>query len=118
MSQDTTTNQFTNIPSSDHFPKTVEPDGFKFLSAGVEEIDHLIRGHELERHVYELELLGYTVLENALNSLTLEILSQRLLTCAGEDDHRPIDPSGGSHLNRTQEVMLLLARGGRPMPGT
>jgi ectoine hydroxylase-related dioxygenase (phytanoyl-CoA dioxygenase family) len=104
----------TNVPSSAHFRGTAEPDGFRFLSEGVEDIDHLIREQGLQRHVYELEVLGYTVVENALNSLTLEGLTQRLLMCAGEDDHRQIDPSGSAHHDRTQEVMLLLARGGRP----
>lgn len=89
-------------------------DGFRYISEHVHDIDTLIRECGLERRVYELEVSGYTVIENALDPIAVESLTRALLACAIDDDHHPIDINGATHDNRTQEVVLLLARGGRP----
>ena len=87
---------------------------FRFINDHVADIDMLIRANGLQRHVYELEITGYTVIENALTAAEIKALIEVLLALAAEDDGQPVDPRGGSHDDRTQEVMLLLARGGRP----
>ncbi|MGH3939526.1 MAG: phytanoyl-CoA dioxygenase family protein [Pseudonocardiaceae bacterium] len=89
-------------------------DGFRFISDHLTDIDTSIRVNGLESHVYELETAGYTIIENALASTDVETLTNVLLTLAGEDDGHTVDAQGGTHENRTQEVMLLLSRGGRP----
>jgi ectoine hydroxylase-related dioxygenase (phytanoyl-CoA dioxygenase family) len=95
-------------------PSTASEDGFRLITEHVAEIDKEIRGAGLERHAYELDLNGYTVIENALQPEQVETLRRQLLSIGGQDDGRPIDPLGGTHENRTQEILLLLARGGRP----
>jgi ectoine hydroxylase-related dioxygenase (phytanoyl-CoA dioxygenase family) len=92
----------------------VTGDGFRFITEHVADIDKEIRQAGLERHAYELDLNGYTVVENALPPDVIETLRQALLSIGEQDDGRPIDPLGRTHENRTQEVMLLLSRGGHP----
>lgn len=89
-------------------------DGFRLIPTHLAETDAELRAGGLQRHVYELDLAGYTVIENALSPDTVATLREALLTLAGEDDGQPVDPAGGTHENRTQEVTLLLSRGGRP----
>lgn len=96
---------------------TVRPanqDGFRYISDHLTDIDTVIRENGLERHVYDLETAGYTIIENALTAPEVQALTTALLTAAGEDDGQPVDALGATHEDRTQEVMLLLARGGRP----
>ena len=89
-------------------------DGFRLITGHLADIDALIREHQLERHVYELDLTGYTVIKDALRPDATAVLERALLTLAGEQDGAPADPLSRSHEDRTQEVMLLLTRGGRP----
>ena len=89
-------------------------DGFRYISDHLTDIDTVIRENGLERHVYDLETAGYTIIENALTVPEIQALTTALLTAAGDDDGQPVDALGAAHENRTQEVMLLLARGGRP----
>jgi ectoine hydroxylase-related dioxygenase (phytanoyl-CoA dioxygenase family) len=93
---------------------TTNRDGFRLISEHVGDIDAQIRARGLERHAYELDLHGYTVVENALQPDAVKTLRQALLTIAEQDEGQPIDSLGSTHDNRTQEVMLLLSRGGRP----
>jgi ectoine hydroxylase-related dioxygenase (phytanoyl-CoA dioxygenase family) len=88
--------------------------GFRSISDHLVDIDAEIRANGLEGHVYELEMAGYTVVENALAASEVKVLASNVLALAGEDDGQPVDGHGETHKNRTQEVMLLLARGGRP----
>lgn len=94
--------------------KSLHGGDFRFINDHVEDIDMLIRANDLQRHVYELEMTGYTVIDNALTAAEIEELIEVLLDLAAEDDGEPIAPQGGRHDDRTQEVMLLLARGGQP----
>ena len=67
----------------------------------------------LERHHHELELFGFTVIRDALDPGSIAVLTNQLLSLAAEDDGRPVDVvAGETHRNRTEEVVLLLARGG------
>lgn len=87
---------------------------FRHLAELVADADRDVRARHLERHVYELELNGYTVVEDALPAPARAELTSALLTAAAEDDGVPVDAGGAGHRDRTQEVVLLLARGGRP----
>ncbi|APE37141.1 hypothetical protein BOX37_28035 [Nocardia mangyaensis] len=70
--------------------------------------------HGLLSHALELEALGYTVIPDALEPDLRSELTEQLLACAAADD-APVDTeSGGCHRDRTQEVPLLLSRGGAP----
>lgn len=91
-----------------------DDDSFRYISEHLEDIERDIRANGLERNAYDLETSGYTIIPDALSPATVSVLSGVLLAMAGEDDGRPIDLSGHCHEHRTQEVMLLLARGGRP----
>ena len=101
------------VAGTDTMPRASQ-DGFRHISDHLTDIDSVVREKGLERHVYDLETAGYTIVENALTALEVEALTAGLLTAAGEDDRHPVDTRGGTHDNRTQEVMLLLTRGGRP----
>jgi hypothetical protein len=62
-----------------------------------------------------LELRGYTMVHRALSPTTVGVLRSLLLDLAGEDDGTAVDfETGATHVDRVQEVMLLLSRGGRP----
>jgi ectoine hydroxylase-related dioxygenase (phytanoyl-CoA dioxygenase family) len=87
---------------------------FRFISDHLADIDAKIRANGLESHVYRLEAVGYTVIDNALTEGEVETLSSALLALADQEDGQSATPRGGTHKNRTEEVMLLLARGGRP----
>lgn len=89
-------------------------DGFRLITGHLADIDKEIREAGLEHHVYELGLNGYTVVKNVLQPDAVDILRETLLSLGGQDDGHLIDPLGSSHQDRTQEVMLLLSRGGRP----
>lgn len=89
-------------------------NGFRHLGELVNDIDRDVRALHLEKHVYELELYGYTVVEDLLPAPARAALTAALLGAAGEDDGVPVEPGGERHRDRTQEVVLLLARGGRP----
>jgi ectoine hydroxylase-related dioxygenase (phytanoyl-CoA dioxygenase family) len=93
---------------------TATGNGFRLITDHVIDIDKEIRAAGLERHAYELDLNGYTVVDNALRPAAIEALRQELLLIGEQDEGQPIDPFGRTHENRTQEVMLLLSRGGRP----
>lgn len=96
-------------------PQLTNQDGFRFISDHLADIDASIRANDLERNVYDLETAGYTIIENALTTTEIENLADGLLALASEDDGHPVDAGDGeTHEDRTQEVMLLLARGGRP----
>lgn len=91
-----------------------EGDRYRPLTAHVADVDALIREQELEQHVYELDVLGYTVVRDALAPGAVSRLTDALLKSASEGG--PVDTvRGTSHQQRTQEVVLLLARGGRPL---
>jgi hypothetical protein len=90
------------------------PDGFRLLTDDLTDIDNSIRTNGLERNVYELHTAGYTVIENALPPPHIDALSTTLLALAGEEEGQPVDRLGGQHESRTQEVVLLLSRGGEP----
>lgn len=87
---------------------------FRHLAELVADVGRDVRARHLEGHVYELELNGYTVVEDAVPAPARAELTSALLTAAAEDDDAPVDPGGTGHRDRTQEVVLLLARGGRP----
>lgn len=89
-------------------------NGFRHLADLVADADREMRFRHLERHVYELELNGYTVVQDALPAAFRAELTSALLAAAAEDDGASVDPGGMGHRDRTQEVVLLLARGGRP----
>lgn len=87
-------------------------EGPKLLTDGLADLRRSLSG--LDRHIADLDLLGYTVIENALAPETVQSLRDGLLAVAAEEDGaRPDTVTGLSHANRTQEVVLLLTRGGR-----
>jgi Phytanoyl-CoA dioxygenase (PhyH) len=92
---------------------TTDHNGFRHLSELVVDIDNAVRRLGLQDHIYELEVQGYTVVENALGAVQRERLSGALLAAAAADDGAPIELDGRRHRDRTQEVFLLLARGVR-----
>jgi hypothetical protein len=99
-------------------PQAISPsagqDDFRFISDHLTDIDATIRKNGLEEQVYELETAGFTIIEKALVPPEVQTLTDAVLTLASEDDRHPVDIRGGTHENRTQEVVLLLSRGGRP----
>jgi Phytanoyl-CoA dioxygenase (PhyH) len=93
------------LPSDQHVPV------HETLRAVERRLDDL----NLGRHYKELELSGYTVIPGVLDGSARAELRSTLLTLAGENETRDPDLEGGtSHFDRTQEVVLLLARGGVP----
>jgi ectoine hydroxylase-related dioxygenase (phytanoyl-CoA dioxygenase family) len=101
----------TSAPDGGSAP---EPGKFRLVSDQVGQIDRELRDQGLERHAYELDLYGYTIVENALSPDAVSALREGLLDTGGQDDGQPINLLGSTHTNRTQEVLLLLSRGGRP----
>jgi ectoine hydroxylase-related dioxygenase (phytanoyl-CoA dioxygenase family) len=108
-----------HVLSSSGETSTVPPtasgngDRFRSITEHLAETDAELRARGLERHAYELELAGYTVIENALPPACVATMRDELLGLAAEDDGQSVDLHGLTHENRTQEVMLLLTRGGR-----
>jgi ectoine hydroxylase-related dioxygenase (phytanoyl-CoA dioxygenase family) len=97
-------------------PERQTPTPYPALTHGLANLDERVRAAGLERHVLELELYGYTVVPDVLTSDAIATLGETLLRLADEDDRE----IGGNHatgdarwLDRTQEVPLLLTRGGR-----
>ena len=101
----------TPAPDAD---SAAEPNKFRLVSDQVGQIDKELRDRQLERHAYELDLFGYTIIKDALSPGAVMALREALLDAGGQDNGQPINPGGNTHTNRTQEVMLLLSRGGRP----
>ncbi|MEV4614266.1 phytanoyl-CoA dioxygenase family protein [Kitasatospora sp. NPDC049258] len=97
--------------------RSTRDEGHRPLTDGLGELR--ARLAPLERHVVDLDVLGYTVIENALSPSALADLRGGLLSAAAEDDAArggaaPVDlRSGAGHRDRTQEVVMLLTRGGR-----
>ncbi|MDE1674753.1 phytanoyl-CoA dioxygenase family protein [Nocardia gipuzkoensis] len=83
------------------------------VSDGVTRLRAEIDAAGLGRHVVDLEVNGFTVLEEALTDEHRAELTAQLLRWAGTDEDREVDvASGHTHRDRTQEVPLLLTRGG------
>jgi len=86
-------------------------DSFQPVTAPLAATLDTIRALGLERHVFELDTQGYTVVDDALDTATTEELGSLLSRLANEDRER------GARLGwvppgSTREVMLLLSRGG------
>ncbi|MFD9126509.1 phytanoyl-CoA dioxygenase family protein [Kitasatospora sp. NPDC059571] len=92
--------------------RSTRDEGPRPLTDGLVELREQLA--PLERHVVDLDVLGYTVIENALSASAVADLRGGLLSAAAEDDAVAVDRlSGASHRDRTQEVVMLLTRGGR-----
>ncbi|WP_394620171.1 phytanoyl-CoA dioxygenase family protein [Lentzea sp. JNUCC 0626] len=88
--------------------------GYPRVSDGVDGLRDAIADAGLEGHVVDLETTGYTVVPGALDGDQVAELTEALVRLAAEDEGAPVDVvSGRSHADRTQEVPLLLTRGGR-----
>lgn len=92
-----------------NLPAPASQSDFRLIGDHLSDINHLIRTQGLEQHVYELETSGYTIVEGALGPTQRQTLTDVLLEVAGQDD-----ALGAGHTDRTQEVVLLLSRGGEP----
>jgi len=73
-----------------------------------------LREAGLERSAYELELYGYTVLPEVLDTAAVARLTDALLALAQDDRDPSMRSSSENSASGTWEVPLLLTRGGVP----
>lgn len=90
--------------------KTSPDPGYPRVSDGLLVAGERLLAGGFEGHIAHLELYGYTVVEGAISAGEVEAISARLLELASEPDV-DVDPS--RYAGRTQEVFLLLMRGGK-----
>lgn len=95
-------------------PVDVPDDRHRPVTYPALDVDETIRRAGLIPHVYDLESKGFTVVEDAVTPAEVDVLTDGLLALAGQDDGGTDPLAIDRYTDRTQEVVLLLTRGGRP----
>lgn len=95
---------------------TSSDPGYPKITHGLKERDAHLDDLGLGHHVLELERWGYTVVPDVIGPEIVKVLAEELCALAANDGGTPVDRStGASHQDRTQEVVLLFARGSERM---
>jgi len=92
--------------------------GYPSITQGLKERDSHLDDLGLGPHVLDLERWGYTVVPDVIGPDVVEALAEELCDLAATDAGTPVDrATGASHQDRTQEVVLLFARGSERLRG-